>query len=112
VEQKLTPVEIVFRLIGPPEAVGRILEMHEKSPYWWRRPSNNRSAGDLPSTQVQRALLTYAREHSIPVIESPPLARALHATAEVGAYIPTKYYHAVAEIIGYVMRLRNRTAKT
>ena len=66
-EQKLTPVEVVFRLIGPPEAVGRILEMHEKSPYWWRRPSNNRSAGDLPSTQVQRALLSYAQEHGIPL---------------------------------------------
>ncbi|HZL62524.1 MAG TPA: flagellar biosynthesis protein FlhB [Pseudolabrys sp.] len=47
-----------------------------------------------------------AAEHAIPVIENPPLARALHATVEVDQPIPIEHYKAVAEVIGYVMRLR------
>ena len=47
-----------------------------------------------------------AAEHLIPVIENPPLARALHATVEVDQAIPIEHYKAVAEVIGYVMRLR------
>ena len=47
-----------------------------------------------------------AGEHSIPVVENPPLARALHATVEVDQEIPPEHYKAVAEVIGYVMKLR------
>jgi flagellar biosynthetic protein FlhB len=47
-----------------------------------------------------------AGEHSIPIVENPPLARALHATVEVDQVIPVEHYKAVAEVIGYVMRLR------
>ncbi len=47
-----------------------------------------------------------AGEHRIPVVENPPLARALHATVEVDEAIPPEQYKAVAEVIGYVMRLR------
>jgi len=47
-----------------------------------------------------------AGEHSIPIVENPPLARALHASVEVDAAIPIEHYKAVAEVIGYVMRLR------
>jgi flagellar biosynthetic protein FlhB len=47
-----------------------------------------------------------AAEYSIPVVENPPLARALHATVEVDQAIPIEHYKAVAEVIGYVMRLR------
>jgi flagellar biosynthesis protein FlhB len=47
-----------------------------------------------------------AGEHSIPIVENPPLARALHATVEVDQMIPIEHYKAVAEVIGYVMRLR------
>lgn len=47
-----------------------------------------------------------AKEHSVPVIENPPLARALHATVEIDREIPPEHYRAVAEIIGYVMKLR------
>jgi len=47
-----------------------------------------------------------ANEHSIPIVENPPLARALHATVEVDQPIPVEHYKAVAEVIGYVMRLR------
>jgi flagellar biosynthetic protein FlhB len=47
-----------------------------------------------------------AGEHSIPIVENAPLARALHATVEVDSAIPLEHYKAVAEVIGYVMRLR------
>jgi flagellar biosynthetic protein FlhB len=47
-----------------------------------------------------------ASEHAIPVVENPPLARALHATVEVDQEIPAEHYKAVAEVIGYVMKLR------
>jgi flagellar biosynthetic protein FlhB len=43
----------------------------------------------------------------VPILESPPLARALFASAEIDRPIPTEHYKAVAEIIGYVMRLAN-----
>lgn len=47
-----------------------------------------------------------AGEHRIPIVENPPLARALHATVEIDQAIPSEHYKAVAEVIGYVMRLR------
>jgi flagellar biosynthetic protein FlhB len=42
----------------------------------------------------------------VPLVENPPLARALHAMAEVGHPIPVDHYRAVAEVIATVMRLR------
>lgn len=51
-----------------------------------------------------------AAEHGIPVIENPPLARALHAACEPGDLIPPAHYQAVAEIISYVLRLGERRA--
>ncbi len=45
-------------------------------------------------------------KHSVPIVESPPLARALHATVEIDQEIPPEHYKAVAEVIGYVMKLR------
>jgi len=53
-----------------------------------------------------RALAT---EHEIPIVENPPLARALYASVDVDDEIPTEHYKAVAEVIGYVMKLRRET---
>ena len=47
-----------------------------------------------------------AREHDIPIVENVPLARALYATVDIDDEIPVEHYHAVAEIIGYVMGLK------
>jgi flagellar biosynthesis protein FlhB len=47
-----------------------------------------------------------ARKHSVPIVENPPLARALHATVEVDREIPPEHYRAVAEVIGFVMKMR------
>jgi flagellar biosynthetic protein FlhB len=46
-----------------------------------------------------------AEEARVPVVENPPLARALHATVELDQEIPPEHYKAVAEVISYVMRL-------
>jgi flagellar biosynthetic protein FlhB len=50
-----------------------------------------------------------AGKHGVPVIENPPLARVLHATVEIDDEIPAEHYKAVAEVIGYVMRLKDGT---
>lgn len=47
-----------------------------------------------------------AAEHRIPVLESPPLARALYRHAEIGDEIPETLYTAVAEVLAYVFQLR------
>ncbi len=44
--------------------------------------------------------------HDIPIVENVPLARALYATVDIDDEIPVEHYHAVAEIIGYVMGLK------
>jgi len=52
-----------------------------------------------------------AGEHRIPIVENPPLARALHATVEIDQPIPPDHYKAVAEVIGYVLRLRRAAVR-
>ncbi|MCL2225040.1 MAG: flagellar biosynthesis protein FlhB [Defluviitaleaceae bacterium] len=49
-------------------------------------------------------------EHDIPIIENPPLARALYAQVEIDDEIPEELYVAVAEIMAYVFKLKNRAA--
>jgi len=51
-----------------------------------------------------------ARKHDIPIVENVPLARALYATVDIDEEIPVEHYHAVAEIIGYVMGLKSGLA--
>ena len=50
-----------------------------------------------------------AEEHDIPIVENPPLARALHAAVELDEEVPPEHFIAVAEVIGYVMRLKGKT---
>jgi flagellar biosynthetic protein FlhB len=52
-----------------------------------------------------------ARQHGVPVVENPPVARALYATVEIDQEIPPEHYKAVAEIISYVLRLKGKLAK-
>ena len=49
-----------------------------------------------------------AEEHKVPVIENPPLARALYATVEIDETIPQEHYKAVAQVIGYVLKLTGK----
>ncbi|MBI3435393.1 MAG: flagellar biosynthesis protein FlhB [Proteobacteria bacterium] len=52
-----------------------------------------------------------ANRHGVPIVENPPLARTLHAAVKVDGEIPPEHYRAVAEIIGYVMRLNRAAAR-
>lgn len=47
-----------------------------------------------------------AEEHRVPILEAPPLARALYYHAELESEIPEKLYTAVAEVLAYVFQLR------
>lgn len=51
------------------------------------------------------AIRELAREHGVPVVENPPLARALYDALEPGQTIRPAHYQAVAELIAYVYRL-------
>ena len=59
---------------------------------------------------IARRIRQIAEGHDVPIVEDPPLARALHASVEVDQEIPEEHYKAVAEVIGYVMRLRGEMA--
>ncbi|MBF0246789.1 MAG: flagellar biosynthesis protein FlhB [Alphaproteobacteria bacterium] len=51
-----------------------------------------------------------AEENKVPIVENPPLARALYASVELDEEIPVEHYQAVAEVIGYVMGLKDKNA--
>lgn len=48
-----------------------------------------------------------AKDHDIPIVENPPLARALYASVELDEEVPADHYKAVAEVISYIMKLRH-----
>ena len=47
-----------------------------------------------------------AVENGVPIVENPPVARALYAVVDIDEEVPPDHYKAVAEVIGYVMRLK------
>jgi len=55
---------------------------------------------------IAKRIREMADENDVPIVENPPLARALFATVELDQEIPAEHYKAVAEVIGYVMRLK------
>lgn len=56
--------------------------------------------------EVALRIRSMAEENEVPVVENPPLARALYATVDLDEEIPTEHFRAVAEVIGFVMRLK------
>jgi flagellar biosynthetic protein FlhB len=52
-----------------------------------------------------------AEKHNVPVIEDPPLARALYAAVEMDQIIPQQHYEAVAKIIGFILGAGRRSAR-
>jgi flagellar biosynthetic protein FlhB len=50
-------------------------------------------------------ILYEARQFGIPIVEAPPLARALHRQVDPGSAIPSHLYRAVAEVLAYIWRL-------
>ncbi|HEX7650124.1 MAG TPA: flagellar biosynthesis protein FlhB [Noviherbaspirillum sp.] len=58
------------------------------------------------SDQVAAKIREIAAENNVPLLEAPPLARALHKHTEIGDQIPEALYTAVAEVLAYVFQLR------
>jgi flagellar biosynthesis protein FlhB len=59
---------------------------------------------DLIALQIKRI----AEENDVPVVPDPPLARALHASTEIGQVIPEELYAAVARVLAFVYRMARR----
>ncbi len=57
--------------------------------------------------EVAARIRALAAEHRVPLLESPPLARALYRHVEIGDAIPEKLYTAVAQVLAYVFQLRS-----
>jgi flagellar biosynthetic protein FlhB len=55
---------------------------------------------------VAARIRAVAAEHGVPMLEAPPLARALHAACDLGDEIPARLYAAVAQVLAYVYQLR------
>lgn len=60
---------------------------------------------------VAQRIRAAAEEHNVPIVEDPPLARALFASAELDQPIPREHYEAVAKVIGFIMRLARRRGR-
>lgn len=57
---------------------------------------------------VAQRIKEIAREHKVPIVENKLLARALFAAVEIGDSIPQELYKAVAEVLAYVYKLKNK----
>ncbi len=60
--------------------------------------------------QLAERIRHLALQHGVPLVQRPPLARALYAGVEVGQEIPPQFYRAVAEVLAYVYQLSGRKA--
>lgn len=68
-----------------------------------RAPRVVAKGADLIAARIREI----AAEHSVPVFEAPPLARALYHNVEIGAEIPAALYVAVAQVLTYIYRLKS-----
>jgi flagellar biosynthetic protein FlhB len=61
--------------------------------------------------QVALNIRELAQDNDVPIVEDPPLARALFASVEIDETIPTEHFQAVAKVIGYVLTLSGKRAQ-
>jgi flagellar biosynthetic protein FlhB len=57
---------------------------------------------------MARRIRELAREHNVPIMENPPLARALYDKVELDSPVPPNLYAAVAQVIAFIYKLKNR----
>lgn len=60
--------------------------------------------------EIAARIREQATEHRVPMVRDIPLARALHASCEVGQEIPVELYSAVARVLAFVLALKRRGA--
>jgi flagellar biosynthesis protein FlhB len=49
-----------------------------------------------------------AREHDVPVVENPPVARAIYSSVDIGEFIPREFFKPIAEILAYIYKLKGK----
>jgi flagellar biosynthetic protein FlhB len=80
-------------------AVALVYELGDKG-----APRVVAKGADLVALRIREV----AEAHDVPIVENPPLARALYANVELDREIPQEHYRAVAEVISYVFRLKGK----
>lgn len=60
---------------------------------------------------IAKKIIDIAKEHNVPVIENPPVARAMFRMVDINQPIPPELYKAVAEILMFVYKMKNPTNK-
>ena len=100
-QRNLARVPEATVVITNPTAVAVALQYHEKE---HQAPLVIAKGAARQAQEIKRR----AKEHGIPVIEDPPVARLLFLQVEVGEEIPVDLYQAVAEILALVYRLQER----
>jgi flagellar biosynthetic protein FlhB len=58
---------------------------------------------------VAKRIRDLGREHGVPIMENPPLARTLYERVELDAAVPPNLYAAVAQVIAFVYKLKRKT---
>lgn len=76
--------------------------------HWSRLPGEAPKCVAKGVDEVAAAIRERAMEHSVPIHEDPPTARALHATTRIGEEIPHEQYRAVAAAIRFAEAMRKR----
>ncbi len=71
-----------------------------------RAPTVVAKGSDLIAARIREIAI----ENNVPILEAPPLARALHKHTEIGESIPEVLYTAVAEVLAYVYQLKHYQA--
>jgi flagellar biosynthetic protein FlhB len=67
-----------------------------------RAPRVVAKGADLVAARIREL----AKQHGVPVLEAPPLARALHKHTEIGEDVPAALYAAVAQVLAWTYALR------
>jgi flagellar biosynthesis protein FlhB len=86
-------------VITNPTHIAVALEYHRER---MQAPTVVAMGADFMAERIKKV----AREHDVPVVENVALARALYANAEVGDVIPGDLFEAVAEVLAYLIRLK------
>jgi flagellar biosynthetic protein FlhB len=60
--------------------------------------------------EIARRIRELAKEHKVPLVEAPPLARVLYRAVDLGAEVPAALYAAVAQVLSYVYQLQAAAA--
>ena len=58
--------------------------------------------------ELAQRIREVAQANDVPIVENPPLARALFSSVDLDEEVPVEHYQAVAEVIGYVWRLKGK----